>query len=241
MNVLAIGAHPDDLDIGCGGTLIRFCQEGANVVMCIVTDGRAHPVGDPERVGALRRAEAQASADTIGASLVWLGLPDGGLLDDLPTRRKFIQLMLQVSPDLILTHPPEDYHSDHVATSRLVMATVQMAWAPPPGLEGPPLRKQVPVAFITSAGGINYIPDDYVDVSPVWERKIEMVKRHRSQYLPGPDYSEGQEREPLDQYFLFRLNRILGEFYGLQCWCRFAEAFRWWRAADRLVARRLLP
>jgi LmbE family N-acetylglucosaminyl deacetylase len=170
-----------------------------------------------------------------------LGFPDGGLLDDIPTRRRFIQLMLDVSPDLILTHSPEDYHSDHVMTSRLVTATVQMAWAPPPGLDGPPLQKQVPVAFMPPAGGINFTPDDYVDITPVWETKLAMVTQHRSQYLPGPDYDEVQLEEPLDQYYLVRITRIVDEFYGLHCWSRYAEAFRWWRAADRLVPRRLLP
>jgi LmbE family N-acetylglucosaminyl deacetylase len=241
MNILAIGAHPDDLDVCCGGTLTRFRQSGERVVMCVVTDGRGHPVGDPERVSAMRRAEAQASANLIGAELVWLGFPDGALVDDVPTRRKFIQLMLNVSPDLIITHPPDDYHSDHVITSRLVTATVQMAWAPPPGLEGPPLRKPVPVALMVSANGINFIPEDYVDVSDVWDTKLEMVSQHRTQYMPGPDYNKSMVKEPLDQYSLMRLTRVMDEFYGLACWCRYAEAFRWWRAADRLLPRRLLP
>ena len=82
MNILAIGAHPDDLDISCGGTLLRFRRTGENVVMCVVTDGRAHPLGNPEEVSARRRQEAQASADLIGAELVWLGFPDGRLTDD---------------------------------------------------------------------------------------------------------------------------------------------------------------
>jgi N-acetylglucosamine malate deacetylase 1 len=106
MNILAIGAHPDDLDVCCGGTLTRFSQAGDRVTMCVVTDGRAHPVGDPDRVTALRRAEAQASADLIGANLRWLGIPDGRVIDDIPTRLKFIQLMMDVSPDLIITSTP---------------------------------------------------------------------------------------------------------------------------------------
>ena len=79
MNILAIGAHPDDLDISCGGTLLRFRRHGERVVMCVVTDGRAHPLGNPEEVSARRCREAQASADLIGAELVWLGFPDGRL------------------------------------------------------------------------------------------------------------------------------------------------------------------
>ena len=242
MNILAIGAHPDDLDVSSGGTLALFRQAGHRVVMAIATDGRNHPIGDPEQVAARRHAEAQASADKIGAELVWLAFPDGGLMDDMPTRRKFIQLIMQVQPDLLITHYPEDYHSDHVVTSRLVQATVQMAWAPPAGLEGQPLRKQVPVAFMPPSNGINYIPDDYVDVTPVWDTKLAMVMGHRSQYLPpSPDYDAVQLQEPYDQYSLARLTRVVDEFYGLQVWCRYAEAFKWWRASDRLVTRRLLP
>ncbi len=241
MNVLAIGAHPDDLDFCCGGTLIRLVQTGARVVMCIVTDGRGHPVGDPLGVAARRRAEVMKSAGIVGAELEWLGFQDGRLLDDVPTRLKFIDLMTRIQPDLIITHPPDDYHSDHVLTNRLVMATVQMAWAPPPEITNPPLRKQVPVAFMVSAYGINFLPEEYVDISTVWDTKLQMALNHRSQYLPGPDYDSVELQEPLDQYSFARLARIVDEFYGQQCWCRYAEGFRWWRAADRLVTRRLLP
>ncbi len=241
MNVLAIGAHPDDLDICCGGTLALCAQRGDNVTMCIVTDGRAHPGGDPDAVAARRRAEAEASARVIGAKLRWLGIPDGTLVDDIPTRHKFIQLMMDVSPDLIITHQPDDYHSDHSYTSRLVTATVQMAWAPPPALQGEPLRKRVPVAFMTTANGISFVPEEYVDVTDVWDEKIKMVMNHRSQYLPGPDYDAHELQEPMDQYGFYRLARVMDEFHGLACWARYAEPFRWWHAADRFVPYRLLP
>ena len=241
MNILAIGAHPDDLDFGCGGTLLRYRQAGENVVMCVVTDGRAHPRGNPKKVSARRRQEAQASADLVGAELVWLGFPDAQLIDDTPTRHRFMELMMRVSPDLIITHAPDDYHSDHIMTSRLVTATIQMAWAPPPELTGEPVRKQVPVAFMPPAYGINFLPEEYVDISEVWEQKLQLVLQHRSQYLPGSDTESVPLQEPLDQYSFARMARITDEFYGQQCWCRYAEAFRWWRAADRLVPRRLLP
>ena len=241
MNVLAIGAHPDDLDICCGGTLLRLAKSGARVVMCIATDGRANPTGDPEKVSARRRQEAQRSADLVGAELEWLGFPDGRLMDDLPTRLKFIDLMMRVQPDLIITHGPDDYHSDHNTTSRLVMNTVQMAWAPPPELRGEPLRKPVPVAFMATANGINFIPEEYVDVTEVWPTKLQMALSHKSQYLPGPDYDAVEIQEPYEQYYFARLTRVMDEFYGLHCWCQYAEAFRWWHAADRFVTRRLLP
>jgi len=67
MNILAFGAHGDDLEEFCGGTLALYARSGHHVVMCVVTDGRGRPQGDPAQITALRRDEAQASADVIGA------------------------------------------------------------------------------------------------------------------------------------------------------------------------------
>jgi LmbE family N-acetylglucosaminyl deacetylase len=240
MNVLAIGAHPDDIDALCAGTLARYKQEGSRVVMCVVTDGRNHPTGDPERVAAMRRAEAQASANLIGAELVWLGIPDGTLLVDLEKKGAFVEMILAAEPHIIFTHSPEDYHSDHVATSHLTMAAIQMAWSPPAS-KRPPLRRPVPVAFCATDLGVNFVPEDYVDISQVWSTKMQMLLQHRSQYLPGPSYAAEEVREPVDQYYIAHLTRVMSEFYGLACGVAFAEAFRWWRAADRIVPRRLLP
>jgi hypothetical protein len=94
---------------------------------------------------------------------------------------------------------------------------------------------------MTSANGINFQPQDYVDVASVWDTKIKMVMGHHSQYLPGPDYDPSKVQEPLDQYHLYRLTRVMDEFYGLALWAKYAEAFRWWPAADRFVSQRLLP
>src|SRR5690348_10714125 len=108
MNILAIGAHGDDLEEFCGGTLALFSQAGHHVAMCVVTDGRGNPQGDPEQIAAIRKAEAQASADVIGAESVWLAVPDGDLHVDDDTRHLFIETIRTVKPDLIITHPPKD-------------------------------------------------------------------------------------------------------------------------------------
>jgi N-acetylglucosamine malate deacetylase 1 len=242
MNILAVGAHPDDIDTCCGGTLIRYAQAGARVVIAVMTDGRASPRGNPVTTAALRREEAQAAATLIGAELIWMGFPDGQMMDSLEARLQLCEVMMRVAPDLIITESPEDYHSDHIVTSQMVTAVSQMAsWSPPPQAPGNPLGKAVPVAFMTSTKGIGFLPEDYVDVSAVWQTKFRMVQCHLSQYLPGPVYSADQVKEPFDQYGLLRFTRIMDEYYGLCCGVNYAEAFRWWRAADRLVPRRLLP
>ncbi len=68
-----------------------------------------------------------------------------------------------------------------------------------------------------------------------------MVLCHRSQYLPVEEISTAVVSEPYDRYGLYRFTRVMDEYYGLCCGAQQAEAFRWWRASDRIVARRLLP
>jgi LmbE family N-acetylglucosaminyl deacetylase len=241
MNVLAIGAHGDDLEAFCGGTLALYRQAGHRVVMCVVTDGRGRPKGDPDQIAAIRKTEAQAAADLIGAELAWLAVPDGDLGVDEPTRHKLIELIRSVAPDVIITHPPNDYHPDHIATSHLVMDAAQISRTSNYRSNLPPIRKPVPVAFMDTESGIGFEPEDYVDISTVWDIKVKMLLTHRSQHMPGPAYDPDFVLPPTDQNAIVRAARVMSAFRGLACYATYGEAFRWWRAANRIVARRLLP
>jgi LmbE family N-acetylglucosaminyl deacetylase len=241
MNILAIGAHGDDLEEFCGGTLALYAKAGHHVVMCVVTDGRGRPMGDPDQIAAIRKQEAQASADLIGAELVWMGVSDGDLMPDEPTRHKFVEVMRQCTPDVMVTHPPDDYHPDHKMTSRLVMDAAQVSRTTNYRSKLPPIRKPVPVAFMDSELGIDFQPEDYVDISEVFETKIKMLLQHRSQHMPGPQYDPNFVLPPADENAIARVARVMSEFRGLACGVQYAEAFRWWRAANRIVPKRLLP
>jgi N-acetylglucosamine malate deacetylase 1 len=241
MNVLAIGAHGDDLEEFCGGTLALYAKSGHHVVMCVVTDGRGRPMGDPDQIAAIRKKEAQASADLIGAELVWMGIGDGDLMPDEPTRHKFVEVMRQSTPDIMITHPPDDYHPDHKMTSRLVMDAAQVSRTTNYRSKLPPIRKPVPVAFMDSELGIDFQPEEYVDISDVFETKINMLLKHLSQHMPGPQYDPNFALPPADENAIARVARVMSEFRGLACGVQYAEGFRWWRAANRIVPKRLLP
>jgi LmbE family N-acetylglucosaminyl deacetylase len=241
MNVLAFGAHPDDMDAFCGGTLALYRQQGHEVWMCVVTDGRGRPQGDPDFIVSLRKREAQDSADVIGARLLWLGVPDGGLRADELTRHLFIETIRRVAPDVILTHPPRDYHPDHVVTSQLTIEAAQIARTMNYPSQLAPMRKTVPVAYYDSETGVDFEPEDYVDVSSVWDLKLKMLLAHRSQHMPGPQYDPAFVLPPAEDIPIVRSARVISEFRGLVCNVRYAEAFRWWRAANRIVPRRVLP
>ncbi len=241
MNVLAFGAHGDDLEAFCAGTLALYTRAGHHVVMCVVTDGRGRPQGDPAQIAAIRKKEAQASADVIGAELVWMAVPDGELRVEDATRHQFIEVIRSAAPDVIFTHPPNDYHPDHNATSQLTMDAAQVARTTNYRSRLPPVRKSVPVAFMDSEFGVDFTPEDYVDISDVWHLKQEMLLQHRSQHMPGPHYDPNFVMPPADQNAIIRAARVMSEFRGLACGAAYGEGFRWWRAANRIVPKRLLP
>lgn len=241
MNVLAIGAHGDDNEAFCAGTLAQCRRRGDHVIMCVVTDGRGRPMGDPDQIAAIRKQEAQAAADVIGAELVWMGIPDGRLWVNDETRHQFIEVIRATNADVILTHPPEDYHPDHNATSQLVMDAAQVSRTSNYPSKYPPLRKPIPVGFMDPEFGLNFIPEDYVDITDVWELKVEMLLKHVSQHMPGPHYDPNFVLPTADEIGIVQAAKILSRFRGLGCGVRYAEGFRWWRAANRVVPRRMLP
>jgi LmbE family N-acetylglucosaminyl deacetylase len=240
MKILAIGAHGDDLEMFCGGTLAKYAARGDEVVMCVVTDGRGRPLGDPAEIAEIRRLEAQASAAVIGAAAIWMAIPDGGLWFDEPTRHQFIEVIRQTRPDLIITHPADDYHPDHKTTSRLVMDAAQIARTANYPSAYAPHRAMVPIAFMEAERGIDFNPTEYVDISAVWEQKITMLEQHRSQMMPAA-YDPAFVTPPREQSLFYHYARILSEFRGLAVNVRYAEGFRFWHAANRLVTHRVLP
>lgn len=241
MNIVAFGAHPDDLDAFVGGTLALYVQQGHRVYMAVVTDGRGRPKGDPEQIVKIRRAEAQAAADVIGAQLVWMGVPDGGLMPDEATRHKFVEVMREAEADVILTHPPADYHPDHTTTSRLTVDAAQIARTSNYPSRFPPNRKTVPVGFYDAEAGLDFVPEEYVDITSVYALKERMLLCHKSQHMPSAVYTPGFELPESEKVAIVRSARVMSEFRGLACNVPYAEGFRWWRSANRVVARRVLP
>ncbi|MBL8130329.1 MAG: PIG-L family deacetylase [Anaerolineae bacterium] len=242
MNVLAVGAHGDDLELFCGGTLARCRQRGDRVFMCVVTDGRGRPKGELEQVIAIRREEARRSAAVIGAEPIWLGIPDGGVWFDEPTRHRFVELIRECQPDLVITHPPEDYHPDHKATSRLVMDAAQVARTANYPSALPPHRAIMPVAFMEAERGIGFLPEEYVDVTEVWDQKLAMLDCHHSQLQPPTlPYDPQAPLPPPEQNMFHQYVEAVSAFRGLAVERRYAEGFRFWQAANRLLTTRVLP
>jgi len=234
MRVLAVGAHPDDLEILCGGTLARFVQEGHSVVMCHVTAGdRGSFVHTSEEVARIRSAEAQRAAEICGADKTTLGLSDGEVNGgDLEQRRLVIDLVREVRPDLIITHHPGDYMGDHNETSKLVFDCSFHATLPLIETSKPNYREVTPIYYMDTLMGLGFQPTEYVDVSEVIDTKTAMLEAHESQLTWLRDHDGVDVVEQM---------RTVSHFRGLQCGVAYAEGFVPCLTWLRPTTRRLLP
>lgn len=219
MRVMAFGAHPDDVEILCAGTLAKYAQQGHDVAIAIATNG---DVGSPtlpcEAIAAIRHDEAQKAAALIGAEFYWMGYHDEFLYDSPEVRRHFIDVIRQFQPDMVLCPDKDnDYHPDHQRTGQIVWDTHVMTPVPNILTGHPPCTKIHEIWFYDTVAGINFRPEIYVDITSTWAIKMEMLSCHASQaawlmaqygILPNY-YAETQSR-----------------FRGYQSGCTFAEAFR---------------
>jgi len=119
VRILGIGAHPDDLEILCGGTLAKYSATGHKISMAIVTEGSAGSSElSIEELAKVRKKEAENSAKIINAELLWLEEPDELFFENKETRLKIMNLIRQAKPDVIITHAPSDYHPDHQESNK---------------------------------------------------------------------------------------------------------------------------
>ncbi|WP_112322916.1 PIG-L deacetylase family protein [Oceanibium sediminis] len=182
MNILAIGAHPDDIEMQCAGTLALYARMGHKVFMGIATNGN---VGSPDlsrdQIAAVRLKEAEAACDVIGAELIWMDFDDEWLFNNRPTRSRFIDAIRQAKPDVMFIHGPTDYHPDHRIAGQIcedarIPSSVRLVETTLPHVE------QIPHLFyMDNPAGIDFQPEAYVDISAVIDIKREMLLKHASQ------------------------------------------------------------
>ena len=195
MNILAIGAHPDDIEFGCGGTLLKYALKDHDVYLLILTDGGQG--GDP----AERRKEQEEAAKVLGAQqLFWGGYQD----TEVPIERDLIQkvegILHHVRPDLIFVHWGDDTHQDHRHLSTSVVTAS---------------RYTRNVLFYEGPTTANFTPSVFVDIDPVLERKLNALAAHASQVV----------KTGVEGLSIVDLARAADHFRGIQGRVRNAEGF----------------
>lgn len=196
MNVLAIGAHPDDIEYGCGGTLTAYAQKGHGVHLFVATDGGLG--GDAE----VRRREQKDSMLVIGArELFWGGYAD----TEIPLNRELIvrleAVIQQVKPQMIFVNYADDTHQDH---RNLAQGTLSATRYIPNFL------------FYEVPSTQNFAPNCYVDIQKVLDRKLACLESHRSQIM----------KTNIQDLTILESAVSCANFRGIQGRVKYAEAFQ---------------
>ena len=163
MRVLAVGSHPDDVELGCGGTLLRHHARGDEITVLVMTGGE-RGVYDARS----RRHEQQYAAALTGANLCWGGFTDGGVPHGPEAVSVVDRAVAASGADVLYTHAPDDSHQDHVATSSACLAAA---------------RRVPTVLYYETPSTLEFVPTVFIDLDDLMERKIRLVRAHLSQVL----------------------------------------------------------
>jgi LmbE family N-acetylglucosaminyl deacetylase len=166
VRILALGAHPDDIEIFMFGTMAAYAAQGAELTFAIATDGAKGGKSDPGALARARREEATHAASLLGAAPRFLDFPDGTLVADATLIATLKALIGEIGPDLAITHAPNDYHGNHRALSDGVRIAASFA---------------VPVLHADTMGGTGFSPTNYVDISEHADIKAKAIRMHQSQ------------------------------------------------------------
>lgn len=189
--ILAIHAHPDDIELLCAGTLALLKEKGCEVVVATMTAGdKGSAEMGQEEISQVRREEARQAARLLGAECMCLEFKDLCINVDDASRKRVTEAVRRARPDIVITAPPVDYMSDHEVTSRLVRDACFAASVPnyPTEQWDPaPVTKKIPhLYYVDPIEGVDWygesVPYDFiVDVTSTFDLKIEMLACHESQ------------------------------------------------------------
>ena len=195
MNILAIGAHPDDIEYGCAGTLIKYAERGHHIYLMVLTSGQEG--GSSE----IRKQEQENAAELMSVQKIfWGGYHD----TQLPLNKELIEkiegVLGEVKPDLILVNYGDDTHQDHRILSQATMSATRY------------VRN---VLFFEVPTTQNFNPQVFVDISDTLERKFKVLEAHASQVM----------KTNIEDMYIIELAQASATFRGIQGRAKFAEAF----------------
>ena len=235
MNILCVCAHPDDAELNCGGTLLKYRKQGHDIYIVLTTSGNtgSNVMTDVKEIERVREAEMLASAKTYDAKVRFLRADDERLFDTNEMRTKVLDAMRWANPDVIFTHCPTDESPDHWATSKIVRAMVLSL----PGINQQssetPCTKKVSVFTWGPPRGLGYVPEVYVDITDELEPVCAAANLHESQkawlrtFKSTPDLGANK--------------RIVAAFFGLQSGYKYAEGFSAFRISGYMPDFKILP
>ena len=228
VDVLAIGAHPDDIEMTCAGTIFSLIDQGKTVAGIDLTRGELGTRGTPE----IRLQESAEGSRIMHLSAREnMGFRDGFFRNDEEHQLALIPLIRQFRPQIVLTNTPDDRHPDHGRAAELVVQACfysGLRQIKTVGKDDQPQEAHRPVYVYHFIQDRSLKPDFVVDVSPYWEQKLAAIKAYKSQFF-DPESAEPQSYISGEAFmkFLESRTREHGHMIGVE----FGEGF---------VSRRML-
>ena len=234
MNVLAIGCHPDDMEINCAGTLVKCVKRGDTVTVCHVANGNlGHAIIQPDELREIRIGEAKKAGSLAGIRVVTCDIGDC-LVNEASKEQldTLVDIIREADPDFIITHAPTDYMPDHVAVARLVFNASFNASVPHYKTKVDKVAKVTPIYYMDNLAGLGFVPTHFVDVTDEIDLKLEMLECHESQLKWMRDH---------DHIDFADFVETCAKYRGFQSNCAYAEAFSECLVYPKVQAQRLLP
>ena len=199
LRILCIGAHPDDCELQFGGTAAKFVSLGHAVKFLSVTNGDAgHTVLSGVPLAQVRAREASEAARRLGIDATQvLDHHDGQLVPDLKSRWEIVRQIRNWRADLVLTHRPYDYHPDHRYTAQLVQDSAYLVVVPNVCPDTAPLRRNPVFLYLEDhfRRPVPFAADIAVDIGDVWERKMDALDAHASQFYEWLPWVDGLSQQ----------------------------------------------
>ena len=218
MKILVFGIHPDDIELGCGGTVALCTAQGHEVVLADLTRGESSSNGTPEQ----REKESLEASRLLGCKAREnLGLPDAGVLsEDANQQQAVVSLLRGIQPDLVMIPFKDDPHPDHASGGQLIERSLYLA-----GINGYDSGKNVQRWTMKQAliypGRREVRPDIIVDISDTFRTKMDAVLAHQSQFAK----TDGAVDTPLNRSGFLDVIEARAVTFGHQIGVSFGEPF----------------
>jgi bacillithiol biosynthesis deacetylase BshB1 len=207
-SILIIGPHPDDQELGMGGTIARLVKQRHRVHLVDMTSGEPTPLGTPER----RARESAAAAKILGVERTNLGLPNREVVHSVEARHKLAAVIRVHRPDWMFLPYPIDAHPDHVATTRIGEDARFDAKLTKSNIPGEPCYPKRIIYYYCTHLRMNFNPTFFLDISSEIDMKIAAVRAYESQFV--------QNNSPVVEML-----KTMNAFYGGRIGTAYAEPF----------------
>lgn len=211
VDLLVVGTHPDDIELGIGGSVAGWVRQGYDVAMLDLTNGEPTPFGDQKT----RAREAAAAAKILGVKTrITLDLPNRELVDTIEARRKVAQVYRQLKPALLIIQTRLDSHPDHIEGQSIAQKARFDAKLTKTDMTGEPWYAKRIIRYLASHLPQVIEPTFILDVTKTFDKKIEVVKAYQSQFAAA-------RRE---EWIIDKLE-LIGRYYGALIGVRYGEPF----------------